>query len=172
MRVIETKVYQFDELNEDAKQTVLNNLYSINIWDGWWDFTYEDAAHVGVKITGFGLDRDRHAKGEFTLSAAEVAQNISTNHGETCDTYITAEQFMNDWQPLFNRYTDENNTEDYESRELEEEMQNIEDEFLYSLLEDYSQILQEEYEYLTSEEAIIESIYANGYEFDENGKMI
>jgi predicted transcriptional regulator len=33
-------------------------------------------------------------------------------------------------------------------------------------------MLQKEYEYLTSEEAIIETIEANEYEFTEKGEMI
>ena len=58
-----------------------------------------------------------------------------------------------------------------EFSEWENKMIIIEDEFLKSLLEDYSIILQKEYEYQTSEEAIIESIKANDYEFTEDGKL-
>ena len=32
--------------------------------------------------------------------------------------------------------------------------------------------LNNDYDYLTSEEAIMETIEANGYEFNENGKII
>ncbi len=41
--------------------------------------------------------------------------------------------------------------------------------FLNSLIEDYSIILQKESEYLMSNEAIIETIEANEYEFKANG---
>ncbi len=52
-----------------------------------------------------------------------------------------------------------------------EELENDEDEFLKELLEDYRIILQKEYEYQTSEEAIIGTIEANEYEFTQDGKM-
>lgn len=171
MRKIETTVYTFEELSDEAQQNALSNLSDINVDYSWWQWTYDDAANIGLKITAFNLDRNKEASGDFMLSAAEVAANIFQNHGKECSTYKTAENFMQDWQPLFNRYMDED-SEDYESRDLEDDMQDLEDDFLSSLLEDYAQMLQEEYEYLYSEEAIIEAIVANEYEFYENGKLI
>jgi hypothetical protein len=171
MRTITATVYKFAELSEQAKQKAIEKLWDINVFHNWWEFTYEDAAQIGLKITSFDLDRNRNAKGHFTISAAEVAQNISTNHGETCSTYKTAENFMEDWQPIFNDYMNEE-SENYESRELEDTLTDMETDFLNSLLEDYSIILQNECEYLQSEAAIIETIEANGYEFTEDGKQI
>jgi hypothetical protein len=45
----------------------------------------------------------------------------------------------------------------------------LEDEFLKTLCEDYRIILSREYDYLTSEAAIIETIEANEYEFKADG---
>lgn len=169
----ETKIinlYKFNELSEEAKQNAIDKLIDINVSHSWWEFIYEDANIIGLKLKSFDLDRNRHATGEFLLSACEVAQNIFNNHGETCDTRKTAEEFMQDWQPVFNDYMDEN-SENYESSELEDKLIDLEGEFLQSILEDYSIMLQEEYEYLTSEEAIIETIEANNYEFTEEGEI-
>lgn len=171
MRIIETKVYPFAELSDEAKQKALESLAYINVEHDWWDLTYEDAKTIGLKITGFNLDQNRYAKGEFLLSACEVAQNILSNHGEDCETYKTAEKFMDEWQPVFASYMDET-SEHFESSESEGKMIDLEDEFLNSLLEDYSIMLQKESEYLQSSEAIIESIEANEYEFTEDGKLI
>jgi hypothetical protein len=170
MKNIRIKVYKFNELSQDAQDKAIEKLNSINVDFDWWVYIYEDAKEIGLKITSFDLDRNRHAKGEFILSAAEVSQNIINNHGENCETYKTASNFLEYWQPIFNAYTDEEN-EKYESREAEEEMQEIEEEFLYSLLEDYSIMLQNGYEYLQSDEAIIETIEANDYHFLANGEL-
>jgi hypothetical protein len=170
MKTIEVNVYKFAELSDKAKDKAISEFYDTNVNYDWWDSIYDDAATIGLKITGFDLDRSRHANGEFTLAANEVAQNIFDNHGKTCETFKTAETFMEEWQPIFNNYMDENH-EDYESYESEQKMQDIEDEFLKSLCEDYSIMLQNEYEYLTSEKAIIESIEANDYDFTENGEL-
>lgn len=171
MRTIRTKVYKFDELTPEGQQKAIENLYDINVDYNWWQYTYEDAANIGLEIKEFDLDRNRHAKGEFTLAANEVAANILRDHGQNCETFKTATSFMEDWQPVFDAYMDEN-SEKYESRESENELQELEDDFLKSLLEDYSIILQKECDYLQSKEAIIETIKANDYEFYDNGKLI
>lgn len=160
--------YSFEELSEDAKKKAIRDNYAINVDYDWWGSTYEDAQSIGLKITGFDLDRNRHADGEFLLSANEVAANIFRDHGDKCDTYKTAEKFMAEWQPVFSEYMDEN-SEKYESGESEDELQALEDDFLKSLLEDYSIILQKESEYLQSEEAIEETLASNDCQFTEDG---
>ena len=170
MRKIEINIFKFNELNEEAKQNAISNLYNINIDYNWWEFIYEDAKNIGLKITSFNLDRNRHAKGKFILNAPEVAQNILSNHGKECETYKTAESFLEVWQPIFNAYMDEE-SEKYESSESEDEMQELEDDFLNSLLDDYSIILQNACDYLQSDESIIDTIEANDYEFTEDGEM-
>lgn len=170
MKTIELNLYKFSELSDEAKQKALSEFYDINVSHDWWAWTCEDAKTIGLKIDGFDLDRNRHAKGSFLLSACEVAQNIFNNHGESCETYTIAEKFMAEWQPIFNDYMNEN-SENYESGELESQMIELEDDFLQSLLEDYSIILQKEYEYLTSDEAIIETIECNDYDFTADGKL-
>ena len=169
MRTIQVNLYKFEELSEEAKQKAIENLYEINVYFDWWECTYDDAIRIGLRITGFDLDRNRHAKGKFLLSANEVAQNILNEHGEQCETYKTASEFLEEWNPIFAEYMDEN-SEHYESYEREQELIDLENDFLNSLLEDYSIILQKEYEYLMSEEAIIETIEANEFEFYEDGK--
>ena len=166
MRIKETKVYKFDELTDKAKEKVLHDMYDLNVYYDWWEGVYEDAANVGLKLTSFDLDRNRHAKGEFTLSAAEVAANIIRDHGEQCETYKTTQAFLDEINSLAMPDDDSDEFSEWENKMLE-----LEDEFLKSLLEDYSIMLQKEYEYLTSEEAIIETIQANDYEFTEDCKL-
>lgn len=170
MKTVTINLYSFNELNENAQQKAIENLSDINVNFDWWDFVYEDAENIGLKITSFDLDRNRHAKGYFILSASEVAANIFSNHGKDCETYKTAESFMKEWQPIFDDYMNED-SENYESQELEERLIDMEDDFLNSLLEDYSIMLQNECEYLRSDEAIIETIEANEYLFTEDGNL-
>jgi hypothetical protein len=77
---------------------------------------------------------------------------------------------LDDFTPKFAEYMDEN-SEHYESKEREDELMEIEEDFLNGLLEDYSIILQKEFEYLTSDECITETILANEYDFTENGDL-
>ena len=167
MKTRTINVYEFDELTEKAKENAINKLAYINVDYEWWEFTYDDSKNIGLKITSFDLDRNRHATGEFILSAAEVAENIINHHGVQCETYKTAQAFLDE--------QNENPMPDDDSDEFpawEDKMLELEDEFLKSLLEDYYIMLQKAYEYLTSEESIVETIKANDYEFDEKGNLI
>lgn len=171
MRTIRTKVYKFSELSPEAKQTAIEQYRNNDRSDYYFvlDDLKMDAKEIGLKI--ISLDDHRPNKGEFLLAANEVAQNIFNNHGETCETYKTADSFMEAWQPIFNNYMDESH-EDYESSESEEKLTDLEDEFLQSLLEDYRIMYNRDIEYQTSDEAIKETIEANEYEFTKDGKMI
>ena len=152
----ETKVYKFDELSESAKDTVLQEFYNVNVDYDWWQWTYEDAENVGIKLTGFDIGRSSHCRGEFYENAEDVAQKIIKQHGESCETHQTAKSFLNDVNGI-----------DVDSGEFDA----LATEFRLSILEDYRIILQKEYEYLTSKEAIVATIAANEYEFEENGKL-
>jgi hypothetical protein len=170
MKKLEITLYSFDELSETAKKRAIMDNYDFNFFDDWWSGVYDDAENIGLKLTTFDLDRHRHAKGEFICSPAECAANILKEHGNMCETYKTAESFLSEYNPIFADYMDEN-SENYESADLEQNMIDMEEDFLNSLLKDYSIILQKECEYLSSDDAIIEGIKANEYLFWENGKM-
>lgn len=170
MKTIRTKVYSFSELNEDAKQVAIEWYRYADICDYSiaWETTEEDAKEIGLKL--IQLSDHKANKGEFLLSANEVAQNIFNNHGADCQTYKTAQSFMEEWQPIFTNYMDENHT-DYESGESEDKMQELEDSFLYSLLEDYRIMYNADIDYQNTDEYIIEAIEANQYNFTKDGKI-
>jgi hypothetical protein len=154
-------LYKFHELSEAQKEKAVNNLYDINVDHEWWDYTYEDASNIGLKITSFD---DYNIEGHFLTSAPEVAESIMAEHGETCETYITARNYMNGVD--LNAPEDESEYDKWS--EIKERRDN---DFLKSLLEDYRVVLRQEAEYLQSSEAAIETIEANDYEFTEEGEL-
>lgn len=172
MRNVRTKVYKFNELSETAKQAAISNFSNINVDFEWWESVYMDAENVGLRIDSFDLDRNRHAKGEFISYAYECATKIISNHGSECETYKTAIDFMCDYDALVGKYSDGVNTnivhEDMQFY-FDSDCDDLENEFLQSILEDYSIILEKESEYLQSDQAIIETIEANEYEFLKDG---
>lgn len=165
MKTKTINVYSFDELSEDAKEKAISKFEDINVSYSWWESTYEDAENVGVKITSFDTYR-QSIDGNFLLSSFEVAANIIRDHGEMCETYKTAQKFLDESNTIGCKYPE------MEGEEYESEMMELEDEFINSLLQDYLIMIRNEYEYQTSEEAIIETIKANEYEFDESGNII
>jgi hypothetical protein len=187
MRVetISKNLFTFDELSETAKDNAINNLCDVNVVHEWWKSLYEDAETVCIKITEFDLDRNRYCKTEIQ-NCHLTAELILKNHGEECETYKTAKTFLDEYLPLHtkiekaedidSRYSDHYYTPVYKKlceaiTSWNSELEGIEEDFKQSITEDYSIVLQKEYEYLTSEEAIKETILANEYEFTENGKI-
>lgn len=166
MRIITTikEAYKFAELTDEAKEKAVENLYDINTDFEWWESTYEDAKEAGLKLTGFDIDRGSYCKGDFITTALNCAELIVKNHGETCEAYQTALNFIKDRAALA---VDDGG--DFVDEDAADELVN---EFKKSLLEDYLMMLRNEYEYKTSREAIIETIEANEYEFTKEGKLI
>jgi hypothetical protein len=176
MRTIvkKTKVYKFSELSEAAQKVAIENLYDINVSYDWWEFTYEDAEQVGIKITGFDIDRGSHCDIEFIDSAPEVANAIKENHGEQYDSYKTAVQFLTDYDKLVEKYSDginKNKVSEDNDLIFDQEADELEEKFKKAISEDYLKMLREEYEYQISEEAIKETIEANDYEFTKDGSI-
>jgi len=174
MKTIEIAVYQFSELSDPAKDVARDWYRNWALHYEWWDSTYEDAANVGLKITEFVLDRDRHADGEFNCfgGAQQCAGLILKEHCATCETFKTATAFLADLAKLNAEIEvvdgDDETNADWEA--WQEKRGLLCDDFLKSILEDYSIMLQKEMEYLLSDESVDESIMANEYTFTGDGK--
>lgn len=173
MRTIRVKLYKFNELNERAQQKAIEYLSDINVDFEWWDFIYEDAERIGLIIEGFDLDR-RTISANLSFSLTDSCTKILGEHGETCDTYKLATEYMQKWADLVKKFSDgihvDRVSEENET-EFDNEADQLESEFLHDLKEEYILMLVKEYEYKTSKEAIIESIKANEYEFTQDGRL-
>ena len=171
MKTIQINLYSFNELTDKAKQKVIEKFADINTDYEWWDFTVEDAKEIGLNITSFELyHKDINAK--FINSALETSAKIIQEHGVDCATYKTALQFSTDYDSLVAKYSDGidlTNVTGEKEYDFDQEDDKLKNDFLNSLCNDYFKMLLEEYEYATSEEAIIETIKSNEYFFTENG---
>jgi len=172
MRTVRTKVYQFSELSEAAKEKAIEWFFFGNDLTFAWENVTEDAIQVGLKI--HSLDDHRRNDGEFVESAESTAQQIIENHGKDCETYKTAADFLKERDELVSKHSDGINTnkvaEDNEY-EFDQECDELEQDFLNSILEDYRIMYYKEIEYENSEEYAIETIVANEYEFKADGSI-
>lgn len=169
MRTITTTktVYSFDELSKQAQRKAIE-WYLVNCAcvDSWWDYVYDDAKEVLLKITSFDIDRGNNITGEFIEDAEACARKIIQTHGISCSTYRTADAYMDQLLAIQASAVDGALSEDEE-----EMLEVIADEFLKDILEDYLSNLRSEYEYQMSEENAIESLEANEYEFTIEGNI-
>jgi hypothetical protein len=165
------KVYEYNELSEDAKEKAIELLYDININYEWYEFIYEDAEQIGLKITSFDIERGSYCRGNLIWDVEEIANAIIKNHGESCETYKTAESYLRDRNAIIDTVERDESGDFIHTYELDNKLDKLDREFEYSIFEDYRIILQHEYEYLTSRESIEEMINANEYQFTEDGKI-
>ena len=140
----EYKVYKFEELSDEAKEQALSVMIHINVEYEWWDFRADEIKNLGGELIGFDIDRGAYCELKFNC-VETFAKNILENHGANCPAYKTSMKFKNG---------------EIDDNEYEKDIQ-----------EDYRILLQKEYEYLTSDKAIKETIESNEYEFLENGNF-
>ena len=141
--------YKFNELDDKAKERARDWYREGALDHEWYYFTYDDAAEIGLKITGFDLDSRQSLEGIFNRSAVDVANAILKNHGDKCQTYIEALAFTLSF-----------NGEPTEDQETE---------FFSEIKGAYWRILKSEMEYILSDESVDEMILANEYDFNASG---
>ncbi len=166
-------LYKFSELSQTAKEKVLNKHYDINVDCQWWKSVYDDALNVGIKITGFDIDRGSCCEIK-KFDCLEVARLIKCEHGESCETYKLSEKYLDSYDNIVHKYSDGINTDRVHEDKIEDfdiAADELENEFRNDIANAYLTILRNEYDYLTTEKAIIERIEANEYEFTEDGTI-
>ena len=67
----------------------------------WWECAYEDAAEIGLKITGFDTGRGCDIEGHFTDTPERVAEKIIAGHGEHTGTAAEARAYQRRWPSLW-----------------------------------------------------------------------
>lgn len=194
-------VYKFDELSGSAKEKA-REWYRDGALDyAWWDSCYEDFERVG-EILGITFDRKKpHSpaiwfQGFYTQGsgsafdgsysyAKQAPKKIWEYAGQDTELHRIADALQALQKRHFYRLTASiegigdnyisvdvarSDDTDFSCATIPEEQD------LVDLLKDFNhwmfKQLQAEYEYLTSDEAVDESIRANEYEFTEDGKII
>ena len=177
MRTIEIQAYKFNELDEQTKLQVIEDNIYINVEFDWWDCTYETLRECGIKVNSFDIGRRQECEIEFYEDSFDVATNIVDTFGEAMDIVKGSKNFIKDRDALVKKYGEGNDTDGYSVKmelydEFDEEEADLAHEFQRELSCEILTWLRQEYEHLTSEEAIIETIEANDIEFTEEGKLI
>lgn len=180
MRIIETKAYQFQELDEKTKEKAIDNYRYVSVeHDSWWDFVKEDLISVGIELRSFDIERGSFA--EIHLEDFyETCELILKSHGENCETYKIAERYIKEYDSIKDKMDNleciENDDSDEEHlnklMQLDKDLEDLDEEYQKEFSEEVLSMLRREYEYMTSDEYTIEIFEANEYEFTDQGKLI
>lgn len=169
MRTKTIKMYSFDELSEKAKETARNWWREAAGCDEWWETVFEDARQVGLSITSFDTGRSHEIEGDFVSCPVTCAEEILKIHGDgrTC---AEANAFLK-LRHEFMQKAQKDEWGEIANYEQEEELEQIEKDFLHAILEEYLITLRNDYEHYFSEDHVDECIRINEYEFTEGGKI-
>jgi hypothetical protein len=183
------KTFKFEELEDKVKEKVIDNHRYINLHDDWFEFCYESfddrLQDIGLFNKGywFSLDRDYHIE-------------MRDPRFKSCATFISKALDKHDiklkgsvFEIVLNEIVLEKVTyvrdgghkivlsyipDSKRCSRLHKLLVRVEEalnEFLKDTLDEFLSDLQKEYEYLSSDEAIRDTIEANDYDFLENGRI-
>lgn len=184
MQVIttKTKVYKYNELPKEVQNKVLENLYDINTDYDWFDMTVSEdfpAKLHEIGLSGskfyFSLDRDNYIYCD-DLGIEDIKKLLKTikvdlrskeaksiiENGLIVDKQHYGMGIAKNYIQLGYSVIDT-----AKSLDIENKLQAL----LESTFDEFKSILSKEYDYLTSEEAIIDTIEANDYDFTIDGTI-
>lgn len=161
MKEVIVQTYKFSELSDDAKKKAIEKHWDKMIeWD-WWEFIYEDAKRIGLKINGFDVYR-KSIDITYQDDPEDVANTILKEYGHSMDILNLATEYIARYKQI-EQLVDED--EILPSDELEQ----LNEDFLHDLGECFLIFLNSEYEWRTSDEAIGEELEINDYDFTADG---
>jgi hypothetical protein len=169
MRTETINIYKFDELSDKAKDRARDWWRQGALDNDWWEFLYDDAKQVGLKITSFDTGRSYEIDGDFIGTPEETADKILAEHGDRCGTWAEANAYKKTLAE-FMATAEKDEDGELATYALENEREDIGREFLRALLEVYLVMLRSEEEYLLSDAVADELLVVNEYEFTEDGK--
>ena len=163
MRTIEINVYKFEELDKQTKEKVINNYRYINVEDTfWYDFIQDEFNRLGLEIRSCDLDRGSFA--EIHIEDFEdTSNNIIDEFGDNVPIQQTAKNYIDEYNKIQANFK--------EDEDIERELEILDEKYQREYSVDILSYLREEYDYQISDEAIIETIEANDYNFTWNGEI-
>jgi len=178
VREVTFKVYKFEELSDEVKEKVLDDNRYILVEDyTWWDFIYDEAEEIGIEIEEFDLDR-RYIKIRLNTSVLSSVENVLGQWSILAEEYKLVKSYYDEIMKLDSSKEVKEYLEEYPEADPYDAIYDLglSDVFYDEYVEDMKRIflraLKNEFNYLTSDEAIIEYFNDNNYEFFENGKIL
>jgi hypothetical protein len=195
------KVYSFKELSEESKDKVIEKLYDINVdYSGWYEFTLENIVEKIEHLYGltfpienacfdfqgqyweFYIDANHDGSGHYipyTVKDYKTFLKYLKSQGISQKTCKLLEDGHIDVRIDMQHYGGGSGANYIEIQELDRSLSKTEysklEDLLTGLLKDIANNaltdIRNDYDSLTSRDAIVETIEANDYTFLEDGTM-
>ena len=195
MKTKTIEIYSFDELGETAQAKVIDTMRDLNTDYEWYDFIYDDVKEIGsmlgieidnIYFSGFYSQGDgAQFTGSYAYSKG-ASKRLRQHAPQDTELHAISDNLQSIQRKHFyalsatvkstGRYSHEYGTTIAVADDRAYHWNNAEaDDSITECLRDFMRWiysrLESEYEYLTSEEAIRESIQANDYDFYSDGTL-
>ncbi len=163
MKTIEIKVYKFEELDKQTKEKVIDNYRYINVEDTfWYDWIKDDFNRLGLEIQEFDLGRRNYVK-IYIDNLEETSKSILHEFGDSVLIKQTAKNYLEEFKKIQANFK--------EDEDIEREVEILDEQYEKEYSEDILSYLRSNYEQDISDEAVIDTIEANDYDFTTDGKI-
>lgn len=191
------KIYNYEDIlnNKELKEKILNKHYDINTNFDWYEFTLnewtEKLEKLGfmnpkINFSGFWSQGDGAS---FTCDVIDIKlvaetsklfkqREINALYALWNNGYIEANiernthHYYHSRTVTLNFYDGKMYTNWKHLQKIVDKLSDYLSDIIIDLSDEIYTDLENEYNYLTSELAILETIQANDYEFDENGDIV
>ena len=163
MKTIKIELYKYEELDKETREKVIENYRYINVEDTfWYDWIKEDFSRLGLEIQEFDLGRRNYVK-IYIENFEDTSNNIIAEFGDSVAIKQTAKNYLKELEEIVSNYK--------EDEDIEREVEILDEEYQKEYSADILSYLHANYEWEISDEAIIEEMISNDYDFTIEGKI-
>jgi hypothetical protein len=182
-------VYELDEVKEKAIEE--NRYINVDDFSDWYNFVFYDwkdklnkigFCNAEIYFSGFSSQGDGACfdNDSYHFDLNLLLKNVDLTDEEREKIYNLKDDFELTIERIGFHYCHENTRvinleqfyiEDEDSKNLLYHFENLLEDLRESLCVQIYEDLEKEYDYLTSDDAIYETLQANEYYFEENGKI-
>ena len=188
-----TKVYEFKELGDEAKEAARQWWRELSQHDEWWEYVYEDAKTIGslmgididaIYFSGFWSQGDgAQFKGSYSYSKGSVAK-IKAHAPKDEELHRIAEELYKFQRRFFytaearittNGHYSHSGCTCIDAGDQHGDLNSADEIELTVMLRDFMdwiyKQLELEHDWLNADEQVDENIRSNDYQFTENGRI-
>lgn len=200
MKTVEIKLYKFDELSKEVQDKVLNKNRDINIDDDWHEFVTDDWMEEIIPSKGFnpkqiyfsgfwsqgdgamfeydGIHDELFNEFVDGLGLSPMRKEWILNNVSVSVSGKHRGHYYHEKCCSHSIYWEVSNTDINYLPNFSQWLESFADDFETFIIDKYENIcrelykaLEESYDYLTDDRQVAETLYANDYDFTEDGDM-
>ena len=198
MKIVELKLYKFDELSKEVQEKVIEKNRHINVHDDWHEFVIEDWINEVIPSRGFDATRIYYSgfwsqgdgamfeyggitdelRNEFidTLNLSPMRKQWVLNNIYTSASGRHSGHYSHDGCCSHSIYWEIDNGDLHWTTNFYQWLESFGDDFEAFIVDRYKDIcqdlyrtLEKEYDYLLEDEQILETLLCNDYDYTEDG---